>query len=68
MSHALRCPECGDWITSRSVHDFVTCTCLGLFVDGGDAYLRYGGSVDMDKVEFKDEAGNITRVNHKSPL
>lgn len=39
----LECPSCHDRIFSNSRHDFVECSCGGLFIDGGFDYLRYGG-------------------------
>ncbi len=34
------CNKCHEEITSRYTHDFVTCGCGGLSVDGGTEYLR----------------------------
>lgn len=36
------CPECGDVVESKHVHDHVSCSCGGIFVDGGLEYLRRG--------------------------
>ena len=44
----IRCTECGDIIQSMYRHDYVRCSCRKTFVDGGDAYLRCGGSVEID--------------------
>lgn len=35
-----KCLKCGDIIESKSVHDFQTCSCGNLSVDGGHFYLR----------------------------
>lgn len=50
IKNAIRCKNCGDIIESKSVHDFVACSCFrneednkGVFVDGGKEYLRRGG-------------------------
>lgn len=40
VRNAIRCRHCGDAIESKSVHDFVTCTCGACSVDGGYEYLR----------------------------
>lgn len=40
VRNAIRCRHCGDVIESKSVHDFVTCTCGACSVDGGYDYLR----------------------------
>ena len=39
MSKA-RCKLCGDTVESKHRHDFVTCECGKMFLDGGDSYLR----------------------------
>ena len=38
--NAAKCLFCGDVIESRSVHDFVTCSCGNLSVDGGLDYIK----------------------------
>ena len=35
-----QCKLCGDIIESKSVHNFVECSCGEIFVDGGKQYLR----------------------------
>ncbi len=40
----VRCDLCGDIIQSTFRHDFRECSCLGLFVDGGNDYLRIGAN------------------------
>lgn len=35
-----RCKKCGDVIESKYRHDFVTCNCKTISVDGGRDYLR----------------------------
>ena len=36
----IRCKHCNDIIESRHRHDFVTCKCGAVSVDGGDSYGR----------------------------
>jgi hypothetical protein len=38
--NSARCLDCGDEIVSGHVHDFVTCSCGNLSVDGGNYYTR----------------------------
>jgi hypothetical protein len=38
--NAARCHLCGDELESTHVHDFKTCSCGALSVDGGRAYVR----------------------------
>ena len=40
IRNAIRCNHCGDIIESTSVHDFRTCSCGCVSVDGGHEYLR----------------------------
>lgn len=48
--NSARCLQCNDEIESTHRHDFVTCSCGNLSVDGGHAYTRRvfgeGGWVD----------------------
>ena len=44
IQNAVTCLGCGDFIVSKHRHDFVTCTCGAISVDGGQAYLRRVGS------------------------
>jgi len=44
--NAVKCLKCGDIIESAHVHDFKTCSCGAIFVDGGLEYLRRGGNLD----------------------
>jgi len=46
VQNAVSCNSCGDMIISKHRHDFVTCTCGAISVDGGQAYLRRVGSLE----------------------
>lgn len=50
---------CGDIIESKTVHDFVYCSCKSCFVDGGRDYVRFGAK-DLKEIvimtEFEDES------------
>jgi hypothetical protein len=53
-SNAARCARCGDTVRSRNRHDYRTCKCGALAVDGGSWYARrvfdtkrvYGGAFE----------------------
>ena len=51
IKNAVSCLACGDFIVSKHRHDFVTCTCGAVSVDGGQSYLRRVGdfrnSIDL---------------------
>ena len=40
LRNAIRCKRCGDVIESKHRHDFRTCSCGAVAVDGGYDYLR----------------------------
>lgn len=39
-----RCRKCDDVIESKFRHDFQSCSCGAIFVDGGLDYCRRGGN------------------------
>lgn len=55
LKNSIQCKSCGDIIESKTVHDFVTCSCGRCSVDGGKEYLRRsaekGSYVDLSIVE-----------------
>lgn len=42
VRNAIQCLKCNDIIESKSVHDFKSCKCGQVFVDGGLDYQRIG--------------------------
>jgi len=46
-----RCVKCGDIIISRHRHDFVTCKCGAISIDGGNDYCRVCAK-DLRDVQF----------------
>ncbi len=53
----VRCNHCGDFIYSRARHDFHSCSCGSISVDGGFDYLRVLGKGGVDyEVEKHDVA------------
>jgi hypothetical protein len=45
VQNAVICSKCDDFIVSKHRHDFVTCKCGAISVDGGQAYLRRVGGL-----------------------
>lgn len=43
VRNAAQCAVCKDIIESTHRHDWVTCSCESIFIDGGKDYLRAGG-------------------------
>lgn len=50
--NAAKCLKCGETIRSKNRHDYVTCKCGKLSVDGGSWYLRRAG----DSKNFEDKS------------
>lgn len=42
IKNAIKCNLCGDIIESLHKHDYKSCLCGAVFVDGGTDYLRRG--------------------------
>ena len=45
IQNAVICNKCDDFIFSKTRHDFVTCKCGAISVDGGQNYLRRVGDL-----------------------
>ena len=57
VQNAASCNGCGDFIVSKHRHDFVSCTCGAISVDGGLAYLRRVGS--LEKGSYNDHSWSL---------
>lgn len=59
VRNRAQCKKCGDIIESRHSHDFVTCSCGSLSVDGGKEYLRRVGysslCIELSEYDEKPE-------------
>lgn len=44
LCNKIKCKKCGDIIESKNRHDFVTCKCGSVEVDGGNSYLKRTGN------------------------
>jgi hypothetical protein len=54
----MKCHLCDTVVESKSRHDFVSCKCKSIFLDGGLDYVRYGYSANNDftmMTEYYDE-------------
>lgn len=62
LQNEARCKACDDVIFSRHRHDFVSCKCGAVTLDGGMSYLRRVGRdlslVEERCIEIPDEAGH----------
>ena len=48
------CKLCGDIIESKHRHDWQSCSCGAIFVDGGHEYLRRGAKSFEDFEELSE--------------
>jgi hypothetical protein len=56
MRNRIRCRKCGDIIESKTRHDYVTCKCGAVAVDGGSSYIRrIGNPADMEELERREK-------------
>ena len=57
-SNKARCRLCGDVIESKHSHDWQSCSCGAIFVDGGREYLRRGARKfeDLEELSEYEEA------------
>jgi hypothetical protein len=58
LRNAVRCKRCGTIVESTHRHDFKTCPCGAVSVDGGLDYLRRVSSREMpfdELSEFEDD-------------
>lgn len=56
IRNSARCKKCQEEVISRHRHDFVTCKCGALSVDGGLAYLkRCGNMEDIEETSIIEE-------------
>ena len=57
ICNRIQCKKCNDIIESKTTHDFVTCKCGAVSVDGGKDYLRRCGNkediIELSKTESK---------------
>lgn len=47
--NAAECKKCGDIVRSRNRHDFRSCKCGSIIVDGGSWYARRVGDLEAIK-------------------
>ena len=58
IRNRAKCLECNDIAESLHRHDFVSCSCGAMFVDGGKDYFRRGAK-DLSKIQDLSETQEI---------
>lgn len=58
LRNMARCRRCGDLIESKTRHDFVTCRCGRISVDGGHDYLKRSALdfTDLEEMSITEES------------
>lgn len=64
LTNCLKCKLCGKVIHSKYTHDYKTCDCGFISVDGGTDYLKRG--YDTKKIKDKFEEGHIITYEEAS--
>lgn len=54
--NAVKCSSCGDTIYSRARHDYRSCSCDSIFIDGGFDYVRLGGVAVSELIQIEVDA------------
>lgn len=62
IRNAVKCKHCGDIIESTYRHDFVTCSCGRVSVDGGHDYLRRCYECRDDYIELSETRNETETV------
>lgn len=55
ITNKAQCKICNDIIESKYRHNFVSCKCGEIFVDGGKDYLRRGAGNFENFIELSEE-------------
>lgn len=65
LRNAVRCNHCGEVIESTYCHDFKTCRCGCVSVDGGHDYLRRCCASQEDYTELSETGYLPLEEEHK---
>lgn len=71
LRNAARCNGCGEVLESVHRHDFRTCSCGGLMVDGGKDYIRRGfhsegpSNTDLSVVRYEEMSNEEIAMYHE---
>jgi hypothetical protein len=57
--NAAECRKCGDYIRSTHRHDYVTCKCGAISVDGGTDYLKRSATDYGDIIERSEHYADV---------
>lgn len=57
IKNSAKCLKCGEVLVSKHRHDWVSCSCGSIFIDGGLEYIRCGGDFSLfeDRCEYEEE-------------
>lgn len=59
MNVGIQCQDCEEVLFSLHVHDFVSCKCGKVSIDGGDSYLRFLFADKMPKKVVIQKSGQL---------
>ena len=58
------CPSCGDFIYSRTRHDYRSCSCKGISIDGG-TYNKETDSLSYERVIWESDKIDAESITPK---
>ena len=59
--NSAKCNKCGEVLISRFTHDFQTCSCGKVSVDGGKDYLKRSAMLKSDYIELTEYEEEIKK-------
>jgi uncharacterized protein (DUF1330 family) len=69
QSNRAKCRKCGDVVESKNVHDYRSCTCGAIAVDGGTDYLkRTGNPEDIEELSRTQTIPELVRMSRQELL
>ena len=68
IKNKWKCLYCNNVIESKHQHDFTTCKCGAMSIDGGTSYIRLVGDLDMmqnecEYIEMWEDGDKIRCIN-----
>ena len=68
VKNQWKCLYCNDVIESKHQHEYTTCKCGKMSIDGGTSYIRLGGDLDMmqdmcERIEVWEDGDKIRCID-----
>ena len=63
--NAVRCLKCNEVIRSKNRHDYRSCKCGSISVDGGSMYLKRSGNIDASE-DLSQEFDDVRETSNRT--